>query len=104
MNNIQNKNKKKTILLTGCAGFIGGQILKSLVNKFYVIGIDDLSTGTKKNLIKNKMFKFIEGNCCNQKVLKKINTKIDAILHFAELFCYKVVTKSLKISKFSNTF
>jgi UDP-glucose 4-epimerase len=83
MNNIQNKNKKKTILLTGCAGFIGGQILKSLVNKFYVIGIDDLSTGTKKNLIKNKMFKFIEGNCCNQKVLKKINTKIDAILHFA---------------------
>ena len=83
MNNPQNNIKKKTILLTGCAGFIGGQILKSLIDKFYIIGIDDLSTGTKKNLIKNRGFKFIKGDCCNQKVLRKINTKIEAVLHFA---------------------
>ena len=83
MSDVKNHTKKKTILLTGCAGFIGSQILKNLIDKFYIIGIDDLSTGTKKNLIKDKKFKFIKGNCCNQNVLKKIDDSIDAILHFA---------------------
>ena len=52
----------KTILITGCAGFIGSSFLKSIINKNYnIIGIDDLSAGNIKRLPKNKKFKFIKG-------------------------------------------
>jgi UDP-glucose 4-epimerase len=74
---------KKTILLTGCAGFIGSQLLKELVKKYSVVGIDDLSVGNKKNLIIDKNFRFIKGDCSNNKILNKLNNKIDIIIHFA---------------------
>lgn len=81
---MKKKLNKKVILLTGCAGFIGSQLLKKLVKKYYVIGIDDLSTGNKKNIISNKNFLFLKGNCGDCKVLNKLKkVKIDVIIHFA---------------------
>ena len=39
------------ILLTGAAGFLGSHISKKLIdNNYEVIGLDDLSTGSVKNL------------------------------------------------------
>ena len=74
----------KTILITGCAGFIGSSFLKSIINKNYnIIGIDDLSAGNIKRLPKNKKFKFIKGDCGNPKILNKINGKVDVIIHLA---------------------
>ena len=50
----------KTILITGCAGFIGSSFLNNIIEKNYkIIGIDDFSTENIKNLPKNKKFKFI---------------------------------------------
>ncbi len=70
------------ILLTGAAGFLGSHISKKLVdNNHVVIGLDDLSTGTFKNiepLLKNSNFSFIEHDVRNPYRLE-----VDAILNFA---------------------
>ena len=74
----------KNILITGCAGFIGSSFLKKIINKNIIVyGIDDLSTGTIKNLPRSKNFTFIKGDCGNKKILDKIKNKIDFIYHFA---------------------
>ena len=74
----------KTILITGCAGFIGSSFIKSIIKKnIKIIGIDDLSSGYIKSLPKNKNFKFIKGDCGNKRILDKIKNKIDIIIHLA---------------------
>ena len=70
------------ILLTGAAGFLGSHISKRLIkNNHEVIGLDDLSTGSIKNievLLDNPNFTFVEHD-----VRTSYNTKVDAILNFA---------------------
>ena len=70
----------KTILVTGCCGFIGSNICDFLIKKKYsVIGIDNLLTGRIENLdkfINNKNFHFINQDVCNE---IKIDRKIDKI-------------------------
>ncbi len=74
----------KTILITGCYGFIGSHLVKYYLNRnFKVIGLDNLLTGKLKNLKsieKNNKFKFINCDICNDFL---ITEKIDFILHFA---------------------
>ncbi len=74
----------KTILISGCCGFIGSHLCDHyLKKKFDVIGIDNLLTGSLSNIIHlegNKNFSFFELDVCNE---IKINSKIDYILHFA---------------------
>ena len=66
----------KLILITGCAGFIGSSLSHYLLKHNYkVIGIDDLSVGLKKNLPKNKNFRFIKGDCGKDKTLNKLRKK-----------------------------
>ena len=52
----------KKILVTGCAGFIGSNLVNFLLKKKYqVIGLDNLSTGKKEFLndaLSNKLFIF----------------------------------------------
>ena len=54
----------KKIVVTGCSGFIGSHLTEKLVNDdYYVLGIDNFSTGKKefmKNFIKKKNFKFFK--------------------------------------------
>jgi UDP-glucuronate decarboxylase len=70
------------ILLTGAAGFLGSHLSSTLVLAgHHVIGIDDLSTGSKSNissLITNPNFEFLEHDVRNP-----IEIKVDAILNFA---------------------
>jgi dTDP-glucose 4,6-dehydratase len=76
-------NKKSTALVTGGAGFIGSHLCKYLLkNNYIVICVDDLITGTLKNLedIANQDFIFI-----NHNITDHIDVKddIDIIFHLA---------------------
>ena len=70
------------ILLTGAAGFLGSHLSKKLIDEGHqVIGLDDLSTGSIKNienLKSNSNFKFVEHD-----VRKPYSEEVDAILNFA---------------------
>ena len=70
------------ILLTGAAGFLGSHISKNLIdNNHEVIGLDDLSTGSIKNikqLMNHPEYTFIEHD-----VRIPYQAKVDAILNFA---------------------
>ena len=70
------------ILLTGAAGFLGSHISKKLIdNDHEVIGLDDLSTGSIKNieqLANHPRYTFIEHD-----VRIPYQAKVDAILNFA---------------------
>jgi UDP-glucuronate decarboxylase len=69
-------------LLTGAAGFLGSHLSNKLIeNNHNVIGLDDLSTGSVKNienLIKNPNFEFIEHD-----VRIPYDVDVDVILNFA---------------------
>ena len=70
------------VLLTGAAGFLGSHLsLKLIEQKHEVIAIDDLSTGSIKNikhLINDPNYSFIEHD-----VRIPYQVKVDAILNFA---------------------
>ena len=44
--------KKGKYLITGCAGFIGSNLVKNLHKNYELILVDDLSEGAKINLPK----------------------------------------------------
>jgi dTDP-glucose 4,6-dehydratase len=74
---------KKTALVTGGAGFIGGHLCKYLLKKGYrVICVDNLITGTLKNLedINSGDFEYINHNIID---FIDIKEKIDLIFHLA---------------------
>ena len=79
-----NINSKKTVLITGGAGYIGSKVATDLINKkFKVIIIDNLSTGYESLIPKKAIFYKL--NIINLKKIKKIIKKYNpyAILHFA---------------------
>ena len=70
------------ILLTGAAGFLGSHISRRLLDEGHeVIGLDDLSTGSHRNLeftVGNPRFTFVEHDIRNP-----FFTPVDGILNFA---------------------
>jgi len=78
---------KNHIIVTGGAGFIGSNLIELLINKtkYKIISLDNYSSGTKKNHIRNKRVKYINGNTSNiKKILEKQKNKIKVIFHFGE--------------------
>ena len=66
-------NKDK-IVVTGGAGFVGTNLIDFLVKNtnFKIISIDDYSSGSKNNHIKNNRVKYLNGNTSNIfRLLKK---------------------------------
>ena len=70
------------ILLTGAAGFLGSHISKKLIeNNHEVIGLDDLSTGSIKNI--EKLTNHPKYSLIEHDVRIPYQAKVDAILNFA---------------------
>ena len=75
-------------IVTGCAGFIGSNLVDRLLEdpKNYIIGIDNYSTGNNKFIIEAKKsvnFKFFEIDLLNLNDLKKSFKGGDIVFHFA---------------------
>ena len=78
---------KKTLVVTGGAGFVGSNLIEYLIKKtnLKIISLDDYSSGSKKNHIKNKRVTYINGHTKDiNKVLNNLRSKIYTIFHFGE--------------------
>ncbi|MQX54386.1 NAD-dependent epimerase/dehydratase family protein [Alcanivorax sediminis] len=89
------KANPKTWLITGVAGFIGSNLLETLLQLDQtVIGLDNFATGHQHNLVEVQgevtreqwtRFTFIEGDIRNLEDCKKAVTGADYVLHQAAL-------------------
>ena len=78
---------KNIIVVTGGAGFVGANLIEFLIDKtkLKIISIDNYSSGSKKNHIKDKRIKYINSNTKNiSKILNSHKKKINVIFHFGE--------------------
>lgn len=84
---------KETILVTGCAGFIGSHVSERLIDKGYeVVGIDNfdafyLRSIKEKNIqqiLSSKSFHFFEADLLTSNLNELLaNYKVDCIIHLA---------------------
>ena len=78
---------KNFIVITGGAGFVGSNLIEFLIKrtKFKILSLDNYSSGSKKNHIKNSKVKYIKSNTkLINKVLKNYKNKIHTVFHFGE--------------------
>ncbi len=93
---------KNLIIVTGGAGFIGSNLIKSLLKKTNkrIISLDDYSSGNKRNHSKNKRVKYLKASTIDiSKILKKEKKQVHSIFHFGE---FSRIYKSFK--KFDECF
>jgi len=79
--------KKNIIVVTGGVGFIGSNLISLFIEKshYNIISIDNYSSGSLKNHIKNKKIKYIKGDTKNiNKILNKYKKNIHSLFHFGE--------------------
>jgi len=79
---------QKSILVTGCAGFIGANFVREFKKRYpktKIVGIDNFSTGRRDAL--DKTITFYRGSICNRKLLEKIflRHRLTYVFHFAAL-------------------
>ena len=78
---------KNLIIVTGGAGFVGSNLIKSLLKKTnkIIISLDNYSSGNIKNHIKNRRVKYVKADTVDiTKHLKKVKKQIHTIFHFGE--------------------
>ena len=77
---------KMIILVTGGAGFVGSNLIKLLLlkTKFNIISIDNYSSGSKKNHLKNRRVKYLAGETKDIKKIIRQPKKIHTVFHFGE--------------------
>lgn len=106
------KIRKKKVLVTGAAGFIGSNLVEDLLkHENQVIGLDNLSTGFISNIsefVNNPNFCFIEGDIRDLSVCMTACQGVDIVLHEAALGSVPrsikdpVTTNSVNIDGFLN--
>jgi UDP-N-acetylglucosamine 4-epimerase len=110
--------RPKTWLITGCAGFIGSNLLETLLQLGQsVVGLDNFATGYQRNLDEVKdtvsagqwaRFRFIEGDVRDFNVCRNAVKGSDYVLHQAAIgsvprsLLDPVTTNDVNISGFLN--
>ena len=85
-------NNNKTILVTGCAGFIGSNFVPYFLEKYQdynIVNLDLLtyagSLDNLKEVENHPRYKFIKGDICNRELVEFIFNEYDiqGVIHFA---------------------
>lgn len=112
------QSEPETWLITGVAGFIGSNLLETLLKlNQRVVGLDNFATGHQRNLDEVQTlvsttqwanFRFINGDICNLTDCQKAVTGVDYVLHQAALgsvprsVADPITTNATNISGFLN--
>ncbi len=78
---------RKIIVVTGGAGFVGANLIELLISRtsYKILSIDNYSSGSKKNHIKNNRIRYINSNTKNiSYLLNRYKKKIISLFHFGE--------------------
>ena len=78
---------KNLIIVTGGSGFVGSNLIKLLLEKTNkkIISIDNYSSGSKKNHIKNSRIRYITSDTSEiENKLIKFQNEIHSLFHFGE--------------------
>jgi UDP-N-acetylglucosamine 4-epimerase len=91
----QLRQEPRTWLITGCAGFIGSNLVETLLKLDQrVVGLDNFVTGYQRNLDEVQQivtpeqwsrFSFVEGDICHFDVCRQTVEGVDFVLHQAAL-------------------
>lgn len=104
--------KNKVVLVTGGAGFIGSNLIESLLNHNNIVRcLDNFSTGKRENIthhIANSNFQLIEGDIRDLETCRKAVENVEIVLHQAALGSVPrsindpITTNDVNISGFLN--
>ncbi|TDL32839.1 SDR family oxidoreductase [Jeotgalibacillus sp. S-D1] len=79
--------EQSVFLVTGCAGFIGSNLVEAILNMGYKVrGLDNLSTGFYKNIeefIAHPNFEFNKGDIRDLETCKQVTKDVDFVSHQA---------------------
>jgi UDP-glucose 4-epimerase len=86
------------ILITGGAGFIGSHLSERLLSEgFRVVVLDDLSTGSRDNIVhlkSNPRFEEVVGSVLDQETVAKVMGDCSAVFHLAAAVGVRLVIDS----------
>jgi UDP-glucose 4-epimerase len=76
---------KNHIVITGGAGFVGSNLIEHLIKKtkYKIVSLDNYSSGSRKNHIKNSRVKYLKGN--TKDIFKLLNSKKKKFILFFTL-------------------
>ena len=94
------------VLVTGGAGFIGSHLCEALLAQGdTVISLDDLSTGSTKNLENirsNPKFTSVTGSILDEPLVEKLISSVDGVMHFAAAVGVQKILKDPQGSLMTN--
>ena len=79
---------RKTILVTGGAGYLGSILVPTLLDEKYKVTVVDSLIYRQSSLLdccSNPDFDFIKGDCRNEQIMKKLVAKADVIIPLAAI-------------------
>src|SRR5689334_6830778 len=81
------ESMSKTIVITGVAGFLGSNLLSTVLARGHrVIGIDNLSMGKRSNIeahLAKPAFQFLQRDVTEPRAFDDISEHVDCVVHLA---------------------